>query len=380
MLGSPAPAIGDPQSADDKPASSYARKVPKQKKVADIGAQNRHNLWHQATCRTVDALLKEPSIALEVWGSVEALFIAKRKERVEPNESEHWNPQYKKIWRLPTYFMGSWLVATSKGKLDEKHLNRMAEFHGGDSIVRAVFFACTCTDGSDVLPAEALSKHVCAKAFAIRHARTGSRLMNFIDHAMHDDGSIEWHSGGGPYKIDYVDDHARRITHSSGDYVDIAIHGEGSFDNSWRLHDGFSDMRAMVKGKRIGEIKLHSYFGADTGPHRPEFAAGTFEEQCKRAAQILSSQKTMMEKDKVEENKDMVSETRQLKRQKALQQARRMLANKRVKAEQGSPMVKAEVLQSAPETSACAAASDSAAAAAITPPNTRAPITPHPSN
>ena len=78
--------------------------VPNSRPTKDASANEKRVLQRTAIMKTVDALMKYPDISLETWGKVEAQLNA-RAASSNNEDPNRFNPQYKKIHRLPTYWM-----------------------------------------------------------------------------------------------------------------------------------------------------------------------------------------------------------------------------------------------------------------------------------
>ena len=85
--------------------SPASLQVPAVRITRDTALTETKSLQRSATQKTLDALIKYPEIALETWGKVEKALVAQKLLATEDLDS--WNSQYKKLHRLPTFWMAS---------------------------------------------------------------------------------------------------------------------------------------------------------------------------------------------------------------------------------------------------------------------------------
>ena len=81
----------------------YAIQVPATRLTRDASINEKKTLQRNAQIKIIDALCKYPDISLECWGKVEAML--KARDIDSEDDLLNWNSQYKKINRLPTYWM-----------------------------------------------------------------------------------------------------------------------------------------------------------------------------------------------------------------------------------------------------------------------------------
>lgn len=323
------------EGCDAAPLHAFARKVPALRKCADATINQRRTLQRNAQVKIVDAIMKYPEMSLEVWGTVEAQL--KLRAQAEQQDTEKWNEQYKKLAKLPTYWMASWLITRSAGSVTPEQFELVVKSKG-EQFVRELFFYVSQTSATDNLPAECRDKLVCAKVFHARADQVGDRFKCVIDSGLFEGANVSWPDFG-PYQVVWDGDRAKAINHSSGDSIEI--NGEGEFTNKYTMHVAWSDTDAYVKGK-MAKFYMRDYFGPNEGPHKTKLPATGLQDLAVKVSSTVQKAKEELVADAVIEDHAVLPDKTLVKRQAALARARQMLANKRAKLEAGETMIKEE--------------------------------------
>lgn len=331
------------ESCDCTPLHSFATKVPQVRKTGDHGAYQRKVLQRNAQVKVVDAIMKFPEVSLEVWGTVETVLKSVKERAAE--STEVWNAQYKKLNRLPTYWMGSWLLTYSKNRLCQDDLDKIRESRG-ENFLREVFFFITQTDPNDPLPVKARSKHVCAVMFNMRADSVGKRFEHLFDRQAFKEGSDTTWMDFGPYEVVWASGVAAKVKHVSG--AETVISNDGKFDETFTWHNCHSDMDAFVKAK-VSKFWFKDYFEKPGGPFATKATEAVLKDLAAKAEAHINQRAAAIDEDKVKDDKTILPDKNLLKRQEALTRARTMLANKRLKLEQGHTFLKNEAKAEAEE-------------------------------
>lgn len=349
MLWQPCPRSAVPASAtnvsniptsdacDCAPLHPDASKVPAVRKGGDASIYQRKVLQRNAQIKVVDALMKYPNLSLELWGTVGNML--KNAKEQAADSAEEWSTQYRKFQKLPTYWMTSWLMTHSKGRLTQDDLELVREKRG-EAFLREVFLFTTQTDPGDNLPVAARNKHVCGVMFNMRAGAVGKRLDHLLDRiAFVASQDLTWMDFG-PYEVVWQKNVAVKIKHLSGG--DAVIDNDGRFDDSFTWHDCYSDMGAMVKGTRVSKFWLNAYFDKPNGPHATRATDSILRDLAAKAQEHIQKRVEAIDADKVKDDPTLLPDEGLLRKQEALTKARVMLANKRMKLEQGHSFIKPE--------------------------------------
>lgn len=323
------------ESCDGRELHSFAKKTPAVRKSTDPHLFQKRTLQRGCQVKAIDALMKHPDMAFEAWSLIEDCM---RKATSGAPPTDRWNDQYKKLGKLPTYWMASWMITKAGGRLTTEQLEDMTHKRG-EAFIRECFWFVTQCGPADALPEKMLDKLICAKVFNQRHDGLGGRLHKLVQSGIFEGKDLSW-TDVGPYTIEWDGQRAKSITHISGAVAAIEG-GEAEFTTKFSIHCAHSDYDCYVKG-RMAKYYLRQYFDESEGPFRTMLRPDTLLTLAEQTGSAIDKVKTDLCMDIVKDDPSVLPDQNLLKRQAALARARQMLANKKAKIQAGSPVVKAE--------------------------------------
>lgn len=252
-------------SCDGKELAGLAKRWPTVKQTKDTETTSKLHAQRRCAVKLADLALKYPDLAMQVWGQAEPLLQRHLADKEE--QSDKFSEQYRRVWRLPGTWKGSWITMISDGKILDKHLaDLVAKHNGARQIVHDLFYYLTYTSPNDALPPLCHSKKVCSRVFAMRfkEAKLQNRVAKVAD--LLKSGSNVQSLDLSPYEIMWGEDGlATKVKHDSG--AEATMSKDDTFSQAWKLFEpslGSSAYVAAPKSKRT--VALCSYFDDGEGP------------------------------------------------------------------------------------------------------------------